>query len=141
MANQIYNRGKRDLLNGTFDLLTSTIKVALVTSTYTPNIDTHHYFSDVTNEVSGTNYTAGGQALSNKSITEDDTNDLSYFIADDTVWTNSTIAAARGAVIYYDTGTAGTSSLIAYIDFVVDKSSSATDFTIIWPSNGILSLS
>lgn len=141
MANQIYNRGKRDLLNGTFDLLTSTIKVALVTSTYTPNIDTHHYFSDVTNEVSGTNYTAGGQALSNKSITEDDANDLSYFTADNTVWSNSTIAAARGAVIYYDTGTASSSSLIAYIDFVVDKSSSATDFTIVWPSTGILSLS
>ena len=63
MADVIYNSFKRDIMNGSIDLDTDTIKVMLVTSTYTPNQDTHTKRSDVTNEVSGTGYTAGGATL------------------------------------------------------------------------------
>ena len=51
------------------DFNSDTIKVALCTSTYTPNQDTHDYFNDITNEVTGTGYTAGGATLGSPSIT------------------------------------------------------------------------
>ena len=51
------------------DYLSDTIKRMLTTSTYTPNRDTHELKADVTNEVVGTGYTAGGAALASKTIT------------------------------------------------------------------------
>src|ERR1044072_4016231 len=113
MADVIFNSFKRDIMNGALDLDTDTIKVALVTSSYTPNQDTHTKFSDVTNEVSGTGYTAGGTALANKAVTADNTDNEGVFDADDVTWSSSTITA-RGAVVYKDTGTASTSKLICY---------------------------
>ena len=61
MANVIYNRFKRDIANGNIDLDTDTIKVTLVTGAYTPDQDAHDKRDDITNEVSGTGDTAGGQ--------------------------------------------------------------------------------
>jgi hypothetical protein len=61
MANVIYNSFNRDLMNGSVDLDTDTIKVMLNTSTYVADQDVHAKRSDVTNEVTGTGYTAGGQ--------------------------------------------------------------------------------
>lgn len=140
MANAKYNGFKVALANGGIDLDTDAIKVMLVDSSYTPNIDTHANRSDVTGEVSGTGYTAGGQALANKSVTQDNTNDTMVFDADDVTWAASTITA-RGAVLYKDTGSAATDTLIAYFDFGVDESSSSGDFKITWNSGGILTLS
>lgn len=139
MASVIYNSFKRDIMNGGIDLDTDTIKVALVTSSYTPNQDTHDNFDDVTNEVSGTGYSAGGASLANKTVTADTTDDEGVFDADDVTWPTSTITA-RGAVIYKSTGVASTSKLICYIDFGSDQISSAGDFTIAWNSEGILNL-
>lgn len=140
MADAKYNRGKKEFFDGNIDLVTDDIKVALVTSTYTPNIDTHEYFDDITNEVVGTGYTAGGASLTTKSVTKDDTNDLAYYDADDVTWSSSTITA-RGAVLYKNTGTASTSALIAYFDFGSDQSSSSGNFTIQWAAAGIITLS
>lgn len=140
MANVIYNSFKRDIQNGSIDLSLDTIHVALVTSTYTPDIDAHEKFSDITNEVVGAGYTAGGEALAGKAVTVDDTNDLGKFDADDVTWAASTITA-RGAVIYKKRGGAATlDELICYLDFVSDKISTAGNFNLIFNTNGILTL-
>lgn len=141
MANVIYNRFKSGLLAGDFDLDTggNTIKVALVTSTYTPDIDTHEDFADITNEVTGTGYTAGGETLASQAVTKDTTDDEGVFDAADVTWSTSTITA-RGAVVYKDTGTPATSLLICYFDFGSDQSSSSGDFTITWNSEGIINV-
>lgn len=139
MADVIYNSFKKKIMDGSIDLDTDTIKVALVTSSYTPDQDAHDFFDDITNEVSGTGYTAGGVSLANKAVTADNTDNEGVFDADDASWTTSTITA-RGAVIYKSTGTASTSPLICYIDFGADKSSSAGTFQITWNSEGILNL-
>jgi hypothetical protein len=139
MADVIYNSFKQKIMDGSIDLNTDTIKVALVTSSYTPSQDNHEDFADVTNEVSGTGYTAGGQTLTNLTVSKDNTNNKSIFDADDVLWTNSTITA-RGAVVYKDSGTPSTSWLIIYLDFTTDKSSSASDFEIQWGTEGILNL-
>ncbi|HEX8609330.1 MAG TPA: hypothetical protein VF679_11875 [Pedobacter sp.] len=139
MADVIYNSFKKKIMDGSIDLDTDTIKVALVTSSYTPDQDAHDFFDDVTNEVTGTGYTAGGATLANKTVTADNTDNEGVFDADDVSWTTSTITA-RGAVIYKSTGTASTSPIIAYIDFGADKTSTAGTFQITWAAEGILNL-
>lgn len=139
MADVIFNNFKKLIMNGGIDLDTDTIKVALVTSTYTPDQDVHDFFDDVTNEVTGTGYTAGGATLGTVTVTADNTDNEGVFDAADTSWTTSTITA-RGAVVYKSTGTASTSALICYFDFTTDKSSSAGTFTIAWNAEGILNL-
>jgi len=137
MASAIYNEFKKEI--GTIDWINANVSVMLVTSDYTLDIDAHNFKSDIDNlsvEVSGDGYTAGGQALANKAITRDDVNDWSVFDADDVVWSNSTITA-RGAVIYVDSGDATTSTLVAYVDFVSDKTSSSGDFIIQWHTDGV----
>lgn len=119
------------------DWVTDTIKVALTTSSYTPNQDTHDFFDDITNEITGTGYSAGGASLANKTLTYDTSTNQTRLDADDTVWSTSTITA-RYAVIYKDTGTASTSPLLGYIDFGADQTTSAADFTISYDSTGVL---
>lgn len=138
MANVIYNSFKGKI-GDDIDWNTDTIKIALVTSSYTPNQDTHEFFDDITNEVSGTGYTAGGEILANCSITVDNTNNLAKYDADNETWAASSITA-RGAVIYKSTGTASTSPLICYIDFGEDKTSTDGNFTITFAAEGIFNL-
>lgn len=140
MASGIYNAYKVQLLKGAnIDHESDTIKVALVTSSYTPDFDAHDFFDDVTNEVSGTGYTAGGATLASKTVTQDNTDNEGVFDAADVTWSSSTITA-RGAVLYKSTGTASTSPLIAYIDFGSDQSSSSGNFVITWNAEGIVNI-
>ena len=123
-------------MDGSIDLDTDTIKVALVTSSYTPNQDDHEDYADITNEVTGTGYTAGGATLANAAVTKDNTNNRGKFDADDTTWSTSTITA-RGAIVYKDSGVDASSWFVCYIDFGSDKTSTAGDFKITWDSDGI----
>lgn len=137
MPSKLYGNFLVKALNKEVDWDTDTIKVALTTSSYTPNQDTHDYFNDVTNEVTGTGYTAGGNTLASKTITYDDANNVIILDAADTTWASSTITA-RYAVVYASTGTASTSPLIGYVDFGSDQSSTNGNFTITWDSTGIV---
>ena len=56
-------------LNKEIDFDSDTIKVMLTTSAYAEDLEAHDYKNDVTNEVSGAGYTAGGATLSGKTIT------------------------------------------------------------------------
>lgn len=135
----VYNGAKGKLMTASINLSSDTIKVALCSSSYTPNIDTQVFFSDISNEVTGTGYTAGGATLTTKSVTVDTTNDLAYFDADDATWAASTITA-RYAIIYKSTGTGSTSPLLGYVDFGADKVSTGDTFTIQWATTGIFKI-
>lgn len=138
MANVIYNSFKRDIANGSIDLDTDTVKVMLVTSTYTPDQDAHTKRSDITNEVSGTGYTAGGATLANKTVVVDNTNNWMKFDADDPSWSTATITA-RAAVYYKSRGGASSADeLIMYQDFGSDITATAGTFLITLAANGIL---
>ena len=139
MVDVIYNAFKKNIMNGGIDLDTNTIKVMLVTSSYTPNQDTHEDRADVTNEVTGDGYTSEGAEITNKAVTQDNTDNEGVFDGDDVTWSASTITA-RGAVIYKSTGTASNDLLVCYIDFGSDKSSSSGNFTIQWNAEGIVNL-
>lgn len=93
------------------DYLSDTIKCMLTTSTYAPNLSTHETKSDVTNEVSGTNYTAGGVALGSKTITVTDANSWGVSRANSTAYVVGDVfrpASANGFL--YMVVVAGTSA-------------------------------
>src|SRR5690349_15764137 len=104
MASKMYGNFLLKALNKEVDWDSDTIKVALLSSSYTPNQDSHDYWDDVSsNEVSGTGYTAGGATLGSKTATYDSATNVVILDAADTVWSASTITA-RYAVIYDDSG-------------------------------------
>lgn len=133
MANVIFNSFKRDIMNGSIDLDTDTIKIMLVTSAYTPNQDTHTKRSDVTNEVVGAGYTAGGVTLANKVVSADNAGNKGVFTCDAISIPTATITAA-GCVIYKSRGGASSADeIIAYGDFGGDITSTGGTFNITAP--------
>jgi len=124
---------KQELLEGQHDFRTTghTFYMALYTSSATLDATTTDY--SATNEVSGTGYTAAGQALTNVNPTTSGTTAFTDF-ADET-WTTATITA-RGAMIYNTTtgGGTGTTDSVIILDFGGDKTSTAGDFTVQFPT-------
>jgi len=104
-----------------------TFKIALYTSSATLGASTTAYSS--TNEVTGTNYTAGGNTLSvNPAPASSGTTALLSF--DNTTWSNATITA-NGALIY---NSSQSNKAVAVLAFGSDKTSTAGDFTIVFPN-------
>jgi hypothetical protein len=133
MASLLYNSFVDDLARGAIDADADTFKVMLVTSTYAPNKDTHTKRSDVTNEVTGTGYTAGGTA-SAATITKNTATDQVTIAFASVNWPTSTITA-RAAVIYKSRGGASSADeLVAYVDFLSDITSTADTFTVTFSS-------
>ena len=121
---------KQELMVGTHDFTATTgssFKIALYTSSATLGATTTAY--SATNEVSGTGYTAAGEALTNVTPTTSGTTALTDFA--DQTWASSTITA-RGALIYNDTAAGDPAVLV--LDFGADKTSTAGDFTIVFPA-------
>ena len=105
----------------------ATFKIALYTSSATLNATTTVFTT--TNEASGTAYVSGGNTLVNVTPTNPSgTTAITDF--GDTTWSTSTITA-RGAMIYNSTQS---NKSVAVLDFGGDKSSSAGDFTIQFPT-------
>ena len=100
--------------------------IALYTSSATLDATTTAY--SVTNEVSGTGYTAGGNSLTAVAPTSSGTTAFTDF--NDTTWSTATITA-RGALIYNSTQS---NKAVAVLDFGADKTSTAGDFTIVFPT-------
>lgn len=139
----LYNRAKKKILDATINFGSDTIKMALILTAYTPNIDTDEFFSGInSNEASnGTGYTTGGVALANKATTVDTVDDEGVFDADDVVITLTGTFVFRFMVIYKDTGSAATSPLIMYHDFGGSGvTAQAGTLTFQWNTEGIINL-
>ena len=134
MTNIFYEQGWIEILRATLNLTSDNIRVALLGSTYTPNATTDQFFSDISDEISGNGYAAGGELLVNTSIEVISAGFGRYKADNITVWNNATFSGARAAIIYKDTGVAATSALICYIDFVVDRQA---PFLLNWSGDGI----
>lgn len=129
MASTAYDSFVYDALTGQIDLDTDTFKVMLVTSSYTEDKAAHMKRSSVTNEVTGTGYTAGGQVIV-PTVTKDTTNHRTTIVFPQVTWTSSTITA-RKAVYYKSRGGASSADeLIAVDDFGSDVTTSGATFTL-----------
>lgn len=135
----VYGKLIASVFDKLIDFDSDTIKVALVTSSYTPSQDTHDFFDDVVaNEASGTGYTAGGATLASKTVTYDAGTNKMTLDAADVSWAASTITA-RYAVVYDATpGSDAARPLICYVDFGSDQSSSSGTFSVSWSASGIV---
>jgi len=122
---------KQELLQGVHNFTASTgdtFKLALYTNSATFDATTTAYTA--TNEVTGDGYSAGGGTLTNVTPTTSSTTAFTDFA--DLTFSTATITA-RGALIYNDTA-AGDPSVVV-LDFGADKTSTAGDFTIVFPAD------
>ena len=121
---------KQALLDGEMDFssdTSQTFKIALYTSSADLSASTTAYSTN--QEASGTNYTAGGAALTNVNPTTSGTTAYTDFA--DLTFGTATITA-RGCMIYNDTATGDPA--VAVFDFGGDKTSTAGSFTISFPT-------
>ena len=110
-------------------LKNDTYYVMLTTSGYTPDQDTHTKRSDVTNEVTGTGYSAGGQVLV-PTFTKDLTNNRMIVVFPQVTWPSSTITARRAVYYKRRGGAASADELFAVDDFGADVVTTAGTFTL-----------
>lgn len=123
---------------GVVDWDTDTIKLALVTSSYTFSAADDEWADASANEVTtGSGYTTGGETVASKTASD------TALDAADVTWTALT-KTFRGAILY-KSGTAGglTNPLLAYIlfdDTPADTVVVASDFPVVWNPSGIFTL-
>lgn len=132
MANAIYPKYKQAIIQSAANSsLTGTVKAALVdTSTYTYSA-AHEFLSSLTGVV-GT-----AQTIGTKTYTD------GVFDGDNLTYPAVSGASAEAIVIYIDTGTAGTSRLVAYLDsgFTgLPVTPSGGDITVTWNASGIFAM-
>lgn len=129
----------KSLSNKEIDLDSDTLKLMLVTSSYTPDQDTHQYKSSVTNECSGTGYTAGGATVGSISVSYNTGTNVLSFDGTDGAWTGLTLSTPARYGILYDSSPASdaTRPLIGYVDFGADQAMSGGNLTVAWDSSGI----
>jgi hypothetical protein len=133
MANSLYPKWKEALLqNSSNSALTGTVKAALVdTGTYTYS-SAHEFLTSLTGVV-GTAQTIGAT----KSYTD------GVFDGGDVTYTAVTGNSAEALVLYIDTGTAGTSRLVAFIDTGVTGlpvTPNGGNISVTWNASGIFAL-
>ena len=104
-----------------------TFKIALFTSAATLDATTTAY--STSDEATGTGYTAGGNTLTVSAVPTS-TGTTAFLDFTDTTWSTATVTA-RGALIYNSTYS---DTSVAVLDFGADKTSTAGDFTIIFPT-------
>ena len=118
---------KLDMLNGTQNVASDTLSMALYTAFADINENTTAYTTD--NEITGTGYTAGGQTLSNVTI-QSTSDGIVYVSFSNPTWDPAQFTA-RGALIY---NTSKSNASIAVLDFGSDKTQAGNNtFTVTLP--------
>ena len=130
MTNVVPYSFAQELLKGNHDFINDTIKIALYSAgsgaPYT--VSSTIYESSVSNQVSGTGYTTGGNTLGSP-VVANQTNVATLTFAQ-SQWTSATFGAAYG-VIY---NSSDSDKLVVVLDFGGTKSCSNGTFTITFPS-------
>ena len=134
MANAVYPKGKKAILDGDVDFLTDTIKIVLVDATYT--YSTAHDFLD---DIAAGDRVATSAALSSKTTTD------GAFDAADVTFTSLSGNTVTSWVLFKDTGSAATSQLIAYFDTVsgggaLSFQPNGSNFTLSFGASGIFTI-
>lgn len=135
-------RRKQASGNGSVNLSSVTVKCMIVTGSYTVNQNTHDFRDDLgANEVSGTNYTAGGNAMANPVVTLSAAGLVTLDLDDPATWSQhaSGFSNGRKAIIYVARGGASSADeLIGYTDdFGADKGNVDGDFSIAVNASGL----
>jgi hypothetical protein len=127
LSNALYAKGREAFLTGGINWASDTIKVALVTSGYTPALTTHQFYSDLT---PASNVVGTDQTLTSKTTTNGTAD------AADVTFSAVASGAIKYVAIYKSTGTNSTSPLIALIDTATGLPVTANggDISVTWSS-------
>lgn len=148
MANLVYNSFKKGVMQGSFNFGitsgtfaggTGQLYIALVGSNYTANGDTHAYYTDLSEVVTPSNYTAY-IIPSSLLMTTNNTTNQGVLDGSDILIANVTFGSAvRACVLFGSSGLGGASDpLVAYIDFNSNQEVTAGTFQIQWAAGGII---
>jgi len=139
----IYNNFKHQLMEEFFNLASGgdTVDFTLHTG-YTPDIDAHTQWSDVSATEYGTasGYTAGGSTLANQDTTQDDANDRGKFDADNVTWSSlgALDPATPSHAILWDNSAAGDELICYWV--LGTTATNGGDYTLAFGASGIILL-
>lgn len=133
MANVIPKEVKKEIIDG---YVAETWKACLLSNLFTYATGTHVSYSDLTNEIAGTGYTAGGATVAGKVGAYVDTTNQ-FLNATDVAWTGATFANARYVAVYNTVS----GKIRAIYDFGADKSVTSGTFTVQWSGSGLIKIS
>jgi hypothetical protein len=147
----LYDQAAADIMNGTIDLLTATIKVMLVTSTYVPDpshlvVDAGGANDPVDAEIVATGYTrgwnnSGRKTLTGKTVATNSTLHRGVFDASDTIWATlggATNATISGALLIVEGGANDTTSRLLGYYALTPLTTSGVGLRVQWDTNGVL---
>ncbi len=149
MASFVYNKAAQEMADGTIDLLTDTIKVMLVNSTYVPArtdlvVDTGAGTDAESAEINVSGYTpgwggSGRKTLGTKTLVVDQANNRAEFSAANETWASLGTGATIAAMIVIKEGGVNdtTSRLIAYLD-VTDTPTNGGNIAFTFDAEGII---
>ena len=124
MANALYAKGKEKILSASINFATDTLKVALIKNTYAQNLATDEFYGTISAYALGTPQTITSPTVA-----------AGVFDGADVTFTAVTAGdTSEAVVIYKDTGVAGTSPLLAYIDTITGfpLATNGGDITVQW---------
>lgn len=137
MASAVFLNFATNLAAGSVNFNTASFKLLLVNTAPTlSQIDTWVYRSDVTTEITGAvGYTTGGVAVTLTVGSLDTVNNrLPITIGNlNPGWSSSTISAV-GGILYVNTGTSTTDTLVQFVDFGGTVSSAGGDYVVSFAS-------
>lgn len=125
MANSLYARGKQRILEKLISFKDDDIQALLVSADYTPDLNAHEFLSDIQAYALG----GGAKPLTSKTTT------LGVFDAADVSWLQVPGGdTAKAVVLFKNTGAAGTSPLLGYIDTITGfpVATGGSDITVQW---------
>lgn len=132
---QLYGAYLLNTFKGDIDHDTASFKAMLVNSSYTPNMDTHDFKDDVVaNEVTGTNWPAGGVAVTITLSIDATSHQLRAAVSDISVST-VTLTDGKTLVIYNNTpGSDATRHLVGYATFDTALAPTAGTLSVDFPT-------
>lgn len=138
----VYGKFLNSLMQKLIDVDSDTLKIALLSSSYTPDLDNHDFFDDVTSyQITATGYTAGGLALTGKLLSYNSSTNTWTFDCDNPSWTIVGTATARYAVIYDATpSTDANRPLMFLVDLGEDKTATDGTFSLPIHADGLFTI-
>lgn len=123
------NSFKEQLFLGVHDFVVDTLKIALYTDSATLGPNTTQYTTS--DEVSGVGYTAGGETLTNVTVSLSSSLGIAYVSFDNPTW-NAATFTTRGALIY---NSSKANKSIAVLNFGLNQTMLSQQFQIQLPTN------
>jgi len=132
----IYNNAKEQFFLKVFDFVNDTFKLMLVNNGHSLDIDGDSTYADVSgDEEAGDGYTAGGETVTSKSVTQDNSNDRAAFDFDNVTWNSLDVGTPGYAILYDDTA-----SDYLVVAWELGRASNGGDYTVQIHSDGAILL-